>query len=77
MKRCIRCDQSKHNRCLQGGCECPCQFGDNRKEREDWESKTDPSQDKFFEDMKKKWRELKAAEEKKFKESKARAARMS
>ena len=57
MKRCSKCDQSKHNRCLQGSCECLCQYGDNRKEAE-YELKLDSSQDEFYERMKTEWKSL-------------------
>ena len=58
MKRCSKCDQSKHNRCKRGDCECLCQFGDKRKVRQDSDRQTDPSQDKFFEEMNKRMKEI-------------------
>ena len=56
MKRCSKCDRSDHRHCKQSGCECPCQYGDYRIERE--EMGMDRSQDKFFEDKMKEWKSL-------------------
>ena len=61
MKRCSKCDRSKHNRCDKGSCECPCQYGDARTQRDDWETRTDPSQDKFFEEMNRQMKEIQDA----------------
>ena len=58
MKRCSKCDQSKHNRCKRGDCECLCQFGDRRPKKQIEGMMCDVSQDKFFEDMNKEWNKI-------------------
>jgi len=59
MKRCSKCDKSDHRHCKRGDCECPCQeqWEESYKAKLD-EIIRDKTQDKFFENMNKKWKSL-------------------
>ena len=61
MKRCSKCDKSDHTHCKRGECECLCQeypeLG-NMKQRDEPSKMYSDSENQFFEDMNKEWKEI-------------------
>jgi len=80
--KCGQCNKNRHYNCSGGDCRCTCPYNTGVKQIErqynelTTDTKASKEMDKIVEDANKKWRAMRATEEKKFDEAKARIEKM-